>query len=149
MLPALIPNPGNWAEYVEQLYARFVATLITVQLQLDGKPVRIPYDRAEDGKHEGFWHCITEEVNGERFPDFRRCERIGWIAWLIANVSNEAVIRINQKRQKNKRVLLMHRTEKFIVVLDERKTYFLLITAYVANDRNAEKYLKEFEAQKS
>lgn len=45
---------------------------------------------ATNGKHFGFWRVISDgELEDDRLPDLRRCERITWIAYLIANVEEQ------------------------------------------------------------
>ena len=85
-------------------------------------------------------------------PDRRRCERIGWIRALIENALDPRVRVWENERLKDRgpeRRVILWLDEEFLVVLGDRRTYWLLLTAYTTDRANRiEKLRKEWEAYK-
>jgi hypothetical protein len=150
MLPELMRMDGEWDSYEERIYDCFCSTLVDNAPYFRAKRVSCQYDPSSKGKHHCFWHCISEgDVEEDRTPDLRRCERVGWIAWMIENSDTcEEVCVIHQKRGRNDRVVILHKEERFAVVLNEGRRNCALVTAFCVAGRRFEKLIQEYEAQK-
>lgn len=80
-LPALILFDGDWQGYVEKLYSVYLESIVNGNLKFNGLRINCQFRPDTQGKHFGFWHVISEgKTEEDRLPDFRRCERMSWIA---------------------------------------------------------------------
>ncbi len=155
-LPDIIPfgdYGGDWNRYLEVLYDCFRHDFKDPQLMFRGKRVRTSYHPAYENKDYSFWHLIQEgEIEDERTPDFRRCERIGWIRAIIENSDDPAVRvweNVRARRRGVERRVLLWLNEEVLVVLGDRGTYWSLITAYTTDRAHRiEKLRMEYEAYK-
>lgn len=161
-LPALeyFDDYGNsWTEYQNALYSIFKHDFIDTHPVYDGKRVNIRKHPVEFGKEEAFFHttCQDYKKNNKRFPDLRRCERIRWIRAFIENQCNPRMcndcdgIKIWREPYHNtKRVHILLEEERYMVVIEPRESYCLLITAfYFEHDHSLRKQLKHYEQYKS
>ena len=121
--------------------------------------VNVKHYPIEYGKEEAFFHttCKDYSGDGERVPDFRRCERIRWIRAFIENYNCDSSlcpncdgIKVWREPYKSKtRVHILLEEERYVVILEDRKKYFLLITAFYLDYDNAlEKQLKHYNHYK-
>jgi hypothetical protein len=99
-------------------------------------------------KHFGFWHLISEgKLEDERTPDPRRCERIGWIRWIIDNADDEETIcwerAVRTPNGERMRWHLWARGYDYAVVVEERDNYMLLITAFQVQSHRKRSFEKE------
>lgn len=139
-LPPLLEFSGDWSDYVDEVYARFVADLVTSSLHFRGRRVAVRRHPETDGKRYGFWHCISEGLKEhQRVPSLERCERICWIRAVIENCHRPMVDHWTNKRKREVNHLLWYR-EHYLVVLSERgkaphggPDAYLLKTAYVTD----------------
>jgi hypothetical protein len=146
-MPPLMPFGGQWPPYEEELYQVFLDTLLHGRLTFQGLRVSVRKHPEYNGKHAAFWHLISDgDVEEDRLPDMRRCERFRWIAWMITNATlcSEVVIWTN-RRGREYHVLLLHTTAKYLVVLAKRTDHFLLVSAYPPRPRRLEGLLEEYE----
>lgn len=151
--PPILPLTGSWDEYLDKIYDHYLADLITTKVYLQGKPVNARFNPATDNKGFSFWHVISEgEREEDRTPDPRRCERIRWIAWMIKRAAdgNDPLLRWEntrtQRRGTTTRLILFCEQNSYVVVLEERSEYFLLVTAYPVTARRAAKLKAEYLA---
>ena len=144
-LPAIIPFGGDWHRYVEEIYQVYVDNIAHAGLTFNGLKVSCQFRPESQGKHFGFWHVISEgKAEDDRTPDFRRCERITWIAYLITNAETEADISWwENKRGTDTHVVIWHEAENFVVVLAKRKDYYLLKTSYCPQSGRVRTFVKE------
>lgn len=144
-LPVIVPFTGIWAEYVEAIYQVYVESVVDADLSFKGLRISCQYRPESQGKHFGFWHVISEgDVEDDRLPDLRRCERITWVAYLIANAENEPDISWwENKRGRDTHVVIWHQAENFVVILAERNGYYLLKTAYCPKSKRVKDFIKE------
>lgn len=148
-LTTLEDSDGKWADYVEIIYTLFKNDFIESQPQFDGKWVRCRKDPIYDGKFAGFWHCMSDgDVEDERTPDMRRCERISWIRPIIESTDSRDDIDIwKNQRGSNTNVLIWY-DEYLLIVLGERTRnrdgfqYLQLITAYTTEKEHRIKKLR-------
>lgn len=157
-LPELIPchNLGQWKEYLDQLYTIFCEDFIDDRPSFNGKLVNIRKHPMQLGKEEAFFHITCQDYNkdGERLPDLRRCERIKWVRSFIENYNcNPALcpdcegIKVwSEPYGSYSRVHLLFEEERYMVVIEVRDTYCLLVTAfYFDQDHRLRKTLKKYQ----
>ena len=92
------------------------------------------------------------EVN-DRQPDLRRCERISWNRKIIDNYNCshnckncKKILYYEQMYKNNVRIHLLFADVKFKVVLEKRKSYYLLITGfYIQYDRVMKKEMNKYK----
>ena len=144
-LPDLMPLQGEWADYVDSIYQVYVEQVANGGLTFNSLRITCQFRPESQGKHFGFWHVISEgESEEDRLPDLRRCERIAWIAYLIANIETDADITWwENKRGANTHLVIWHEAENFVVILAARNGYYLLKSAYCPESHRAKTFIKE------
>lgn len=126
----------RWRAYLEHIYQRYLKTVAFGELTFRGKKVNCQFRPETDGKHYAFWHMMQEGSGGrsenDRTPDLERCRRVDWIAWMIANADMHPGIRVfrQTKRWGEKPWALWLHEHGYLVILWERKDYYLLKTAF-------------------
>lgn len=142
---------GSWALYSEHLYQVFLKTLVNADLKFKGLRISYQFRPAYDGKHFGFWHLISQgDKEEDREPDFRRCERIGWISWMITNAYLCSNIRVvKQKRRGMDSAILWEVNTNYMVVFHLRKDFWLLKTAYLAKSNKVRELNRLWKEQGS
>lgn len=151
-LPGLIElndYGGNWREYIEVVYQFFVEQFVDNQPLYKGMTVAFKRHPEEDNKVYTFGHCTSsdEKIIADRVPDLRRCERIRWIRPIIENCHDPAIKIWKNKRKRETRVLFWLEEMDFVVILTERKGYYILWTTYMTDrPHTREKFRKEYEA---
>jgi hypothetical protein len=150
-LPPLILNPGDWNDYLDILYSKYLELYQNNKnrLQFNNKPVSCRKNPKSNGKGYSFWHLTsyspTKDTPEEgRIPVFERCERIAWSRAIIENAPKSKNILIYDnlrkapggKKRRTKCLLLL--PEKFIVVLIIKPTYYILKTAYFLDFRKSQ-----------
>ena len=146
---------NDWKMYEEMLYDIFKADFIDSKPQYDGRPVNIRRHPMEYDKEEAFFHITCEDFhkNRNRTPDFRRCERIRWVRSFIENHNCDPAFCVDCEGIKiwyegvgsNKRVHMLLEEERYLVVVEIRESYCLLITAfYIERDNTLAKRLKHY-----
>lgn len=139
---------GNWDSYLDHLYNVYIKDFIKSKPTYNGTPLAVKRHPQENGKDATFWHIISEgEIENERIPDLRRCERIAWPKPIIDN-HNACALKIwKNKRKGETRVLLWFEEAEYLIVLTERNGYTLFWTAYpVIQEHSKRKLQKEFES---
>lgn len=134
--PRLLLFGGDWNTYEAELHRIFMLDLVQSDLQFRNKEIRCRQHPVTDGRWATFWHLTQEGPDeDERTPEFRRCERIRWIRWVIENgVGHPEIDEWQNKRGPKINTLLWYQ-EEYLVVLGERTNSWLLITAYCTNQR--------------
>ena len=152
---------ANYSAYLEELYAIFKRDFIDSQPTYDNAIVdvrRTPYDK---GKEDGFWHvtCKDYHTGGQRNADLRRCERIGWIRPTIENCDCHkwcsdcsGVLVWREPYKDTFRIHFLLKDERYLVIIEPRRTYYVLITAFYIEDDNEyylRKQLNQYEKYKN
>lgn len=141
-------NVDEWEQYLDEVYETYLGTLIRDERTLWGKPLRARYAPAYRGKHFCFWHLISEgRDEDERTPDMRRCARIAWIRWIVDNADDDEVFcwerTVATRNGQRKRWTLWVRPHDYAVIVEERATYMLLITAFIVEPHRRRTYERE------
>jgi hypothetical protein len=123
---------GDWDRYIDAVYQCYIAEIVQGNIEYRGLPIRCQFRPVTKGKHFAFWHIISEGPDEEdRTPDFSRCERIGWIPWVIKNAGkNDKISYWENRRGSNRNIVLWYEEGEFAVILAKRSGYLLLKTAY-------------------
>jgi len=143
----LIELNGDPIAYIELLYAHFNSHFIDSRPRLDGKQV-LHDSRDDGGKCACFVHITSkdDEASGARVLDLRRSERLCWIRPIIENVTQPEVLRWDEEKGRQRRVFLYLANERFLVILEETKYGYMLVTAYyVERDHTHERYLRKYD----
>ena len=151
--PLIVLNDfgGDWERYIDAVYSFYIAEVVKGCLVYGGLPIRCQFRPVTKGKHFAFWHIISEGHEEEdRTPDFRRCERIKWIAWIINNAGNNDKISVwENKRGSNRNVVLWYEEGAFAVILSKRSNYLLLKTAYCVSPHRKIVFKRERDEYKA
>ena len=138
ILPSLIcfeDYNGNFALYNEKVYAVFKDDFVKNRPIFQGKKLALKAHPLIDGKEYTYYHFThSGNIEIERVPDLRRMERIGFPKPIIDFSDNENLKVWRNKRGTSERILILHETEKYLVVLEDRKDYILPWTAYLVED---------------
>ena len=150
-LPSLVllkDYNGNWKLYQEALYKIFTDTILNRATFLS-LPVKCKYLPPIGGMHQCFWHLITatkySKKDEDREVDLRRCERITWISHILKHYNDSRIV--CWERDYDKHTVLWLKKDCYMIVLSNRKNYYLLKTAYhhrkgkiKSNSRDMERY---------
>ena len=134
--PELLLFNGDWPTYENKIYEAFLDTIVRTEILFQGLRVNAQYRPETRGKGFSFWHTISEAVDRrnrneeDRIPDFRRCERIHWIRWVIENAGKDGFSWWENQRSGNTHVVIWAEKHDFAVVLAKRRDYYVLKTAY-------------------
>lgn len=153
---------GKWNEYLDSIYEIFKKDFIDNRPIFDGKGVN--FRKAPmDGKYEHTFIHLTHKDEyhnfsnpNDRLPDPRRAERMGWNKAIIENYkcsdtceNCDKVLYFEEYYKKNIRVYLLFKDVKFLVIIEKRENYNLLITGYyIEYEHTMKKYIKKYEQYK-
>lgn len=150
-LPPLVlleAHGGNWATYEDALYEHFLDDFVRQVTYFRGHKIALKRHPLLKGKAATFWHITSEgDVENERIPDLRRCERIRWPKLLIENCDEPGVKVWQEMRNNEPRIHIWLEDKDYIVVLAVRNGYYLLWTAFhILYPHQRQKFQKRFEA---
>jgi hypothetical protein len=144
----LLSDSGHdWGVYLDVVYLMFRRDFLDSLPMFQGQPMRIKREPLKDGREATFWHLITEgEVEAQRNPDEIRCERIRWPRPVIQRCPCTELRIWRSMRQGEKRTVIALQDFSYVVVLAERKGYYLPWTAYpVEREHRRRKLRKEHD----
>lgn len=161
-LPDLFPceDWADWEKYERDLYEIFLDDFVRSRPLYMNKPVQIRRHPMSEGREEAFWHVTCKDYleDGEREPDPRRCERIRWVRSFIENsgcnkdscpeCEGVLVWSTTYSKTKSPRYKILLEEERYVVIVEARKDYCLLITAYyIEQDHRLRKMIREYEKE--
>ncbi len=140
----------DWGVYYEEVYEIFKNDFLnkSKQLYFNSKEVRIKFQPKVDDKEQTFFHITSHDGQSasNRVYDYRRCERIQWVRQFIENYfcNNQkcnctGIHNWVQPFKNTYRTYIWCESKRFVVILEERSKYYLLITAFYVNERNVKK----------
>jgi len=140
-------HQGNFALYNDAVYAVFRNDFVKNKPVFENKKLALKRHPLIDGKEYTYYHFThSGNVETERTPDLRRMERIGFPKPMIDFSDNQNLKVWQNQRGTKERILILHETERYLVVLDDRKNYILPWTAYlVEHDNQLRRLLAEYE----
>jgi hypothetical protein len=139
---------GQWPPYEAAVYAAFKYDFIDHTVYYEGMRIGLRRHPMYNNREWAFWHVTQEgDVEEDRTPDLRRCERIGWIRAIIEHAEDDSVLVWENERRGNRRILLWLESLDYLVVLGVRKRgYAMLVTAYPTDRAHTRKKLRrEYE----
>lgn len=146
-LPHLEPfatYKGDWERYLNALYAIFCTDFLQSKPRFRGVELALKRHPIISDKEATFWHIISEgAIEDERLPNMRRCERIRWPRPTIENCDAGDVKIWTEVRGGENRIHIWLEAESYLVVLNERKGYTLLWTAYIVEREHQRKKLNQ------
>lgn len=141
---------GDYDEYENKVYDIYMNTFGNNIFYFKGKRImekKLPLYK--NNKSGTFWHIISKGENeSTRTPDFNRCARVSWPAFLLRHCCHECdkILIWENKRRNKTRTLLWCKDINYLVVLDNRKDFYLFWTAYpVTRKHTIQKLQKEYE----
>ena len=141
---------GNYQSYIDAVYAIFERDLIVNRPKFGSNRLSLKSEPFFQQRSYSFYHFTHKgEVEVERIPDLRRCERIGWVKPTIENSEEWNLKFWEQSRNGKSRVCIQLSVEDdvdYYVILDVHVRYILIWTAFVAEYEH-EKRKKEREYQ--
>ena len=148
-LPETLHFDGNWEAFIKSVYQIFERDF--KQSKPIFRTLPVLYDsKIEDGKEAGFWHIVQKDDpnSKERLPDIRRCEHIPWPKPIIEH-SNERGISVwkndrktNRNNRRQIRVLIWFEELDYLIILRERPSIMILITAYCVEQESYREKLR-------
>ena len=147
-------------DYENRIYNIFLGDFQDTHPELRGLPVVIRCSPIVDGKLQAFYHVTTwGDDKDNRNRDDARIQRIRWIRAFIEH-SDCKPIHCDEctgmkmcsapYKGKSSRIKILLEEEKYIVILEKREQYILLITAYyVDHTHRLDKLLKEYNEYKA
>ncbi|EFS20007.1 hypothetical protein MWR47_05965 [Staphylococcus hominis] len=151
----------DYHKYINYLYLEvFKKFLYNNKVYFNDKKISLKRFPEECGWENSFFHLTTVSANknvplSEREPDFRRCERLHWIKPAIEtdhiNVCNFKCFEVFEDNSRRfKRIKMLNEEERYLIVLEDREDYYLLVTAfYIEHDYYLKGLIKEREKAKS
>ena len=140
---------GDFSKYEEALYEVFKRDFLRIPLTYMGKPVDIIHEKYYNRKERSFWHIITAgEEDFRRAFDEDRCGSMPWARALIteqdACESYKMWIKWHDKTKRDRYYIWCSKVN-YLVVLEDRDTYFKIITAFNLNKHSISRYQKDYE----
>ena len=147
----------DWSAYEDAIYDAYLETVVDARLVFCGHPVKVRFFPETKHKGYGFWHLISEAPDqknrneDDRVPDFRRCERIRWVAWCIQNANSAGFSCWENQRGSETNVVIWAEAYDFAVILTKRvpsgrPCFYLLKTAYCLRSHTIRKFMKKRDA---
>lgn len=151
-LPGLISfnDYGDWVKYLAVIYSSFRNDFIDNKTFFNRKIVQVRKEPMFQEKEKTFWHIISEGgIEGARTPDMQRCARIKWPKHIIDSYEHEDVLYWENTRRKNgttaRCACFCVGDWEYLVILEIRDRYVLLISAYpLTYDHAKKKCQKEY-----
>lgn len=149
-------DDSNMEKYIEDLYQLFLQELVRNELPWKDKGMKVSMRRQPEinGRHAIFWHIITGGSSTEenRKLEKERCVRLRWIRSLITRFNDdypdEKQVRWWRKARGSSelRYVITRPEYDYVVIVDERSEYALLVTAYyVEHNHRRRKLCKEHD----
>lgn len=163
-LPDLLEYDSTYPNldyYDADVYNIFKEDFINTQPLFQGKKVCIRTNPLVNGKEQTYFHITSKDYDysNNRTLDIERCKRIHWVKALIEHYDcNKHYchdcngIKTWSAVQKGKqiRIKILFEEVNYIVILEKRPTYYLIITAYyIDKPHTLKKLLNEFNKAKS
>jgi hypothetical protein len=141
---------GNPQSYIDAVYAVFERDLLKNRPKFGSHNLNLKSHPLFQQRSYSFYHLTHKgDVETERTPDLRRCERIGWIKPTIENTEKWKLKFWEQSRSGKSRICIQLHVEDdvdYFVILDVRVNCVIIWTAFVAEHKH-EKQKKEKEYQ--
>ena len=150
-------DEDEYLKVEDTLYQIFLNEICDENLKFNGKKIRLKYFPPHKDLDSAFYHLTSvnfeyRDNEDSREFDSDRSKRLHWIKPTIEtnhiDECNKECIYIYPKihRGKKTRTILFNKLDKYVIILEERDDYYLLVTAYYLNyDNMVEKFDKEYK----
>lgn len=143
------PDWNDFQSFENKLYEVFRALYLDSQILFNEIIVKYRFKPYVNNREEVFYHltCKDYEEEGLRSPDPDRIVRIKWTKAFIENhICNEVCCDLKplywtKEYGKNQRHKIFY--QDFLVILEERENYFLLITGYYVQEAHYRRGLEK------
>ena len=150
-LPSLIlleHHSGSWSPYLEAVYAQFYVDFVQTRPSFRGSRLGLKRHPIEQEKESTFWHLISEgELEADRTPDLRRCERVGWLRPMIEQEEARQLPTWTQERRGEQRIAISLPDFSYVLILAPRPTktgvMYLPWTAYCVEYEHKRRRLQQ------
>lgn len=141
---------GNYELFIQAVYAVFQRDFVKYKTKFRGEELRLKWHPIYQDKAYTFYHMTHKgEDEQNREPDLRRCERMPWAKPVIENCDAWNLKIWPQIRKGSNRLCIWLDLEEepdYVIILDVRKDYKLLWTAFVLEyEHEKRKKQKEYE----
>lgn len=138
---------NKYLEYEERIYQIFLEDYVKTKNNFLGKRLGVRKDPKLNNKYNGFVHYICG--HDMKYPDFKRCARIKWGKRIVDLISEDInnIKKYNMKvYYKDKRYHVLLEAERFLLVIEEKKDYMMLVTGiYLDNNHSLRKKQKDYK----
>lgn len=129
-------------QYLDAIYLKFKQDMIDSRASWppNGSLVSCRRHEEVDGRHGGFWHIVSDgnENDADRSVNYGRCQRVHWVrpmldefAQIYPNAGTQSIRWWVSDRSLSKpRYLIALSDFSYVVMVDERDGYAVLVTAY-------------------
>jgi hypothetical protein len=125
------------AAFVEACYLFFWADFVKESPHFRNARMGLKRLPIRDGKEATFYHMTTSgEDEDPRTLDIDRSERIRWARPLIENETHSDLRVWSERKKGENRIHIWHYTEDYVVVISERKGFYIPWTAFYVNYNN-------------
>ena len=130
-LPPVISVDGDWCSTCARLYGHFEAVFKTSPPR-KVRDKTLVYDKRilDDKFEEGFWHIITSGKGDNRLFDPDRARRIGWIEAILSGAAPGLSRWAYQEGDGSIKLYYWLETENYVLILVEKPTVVVLVTAF-------------------
>ncbi|MGI1828105.1 hypothetical protein [Ligilactobacillus salivarius] len=134
--------------YIDSLYDYYLRN-IKLGLQFRGKRVTCKKYPEYEGRDDAFNHLTTKDFHddNDREIDLRRCERLKWIkpGMMGDHQGKNCFLEYEKVVRGKKRIHLLNQYDRYMIVLEDRGDYVLLVTAYyIQYDNTLKKKVLEY-----
>lgn len=166
MMPKCYPETflnidiNEYSKTIELLYNFFKDELLN-KIFFNSKEVMFRmYPPEGKDKEEAFYHLTHTDYKGEtddRYLDIERSKRLNLLKPIIQNVNIcptcietdcGQILLWKEPFKKTIRYYLYLQDKQYIVILEERQTFYLVISAFYVYPEQEDKFLKRFEENK-
>jgi len=122
---------NNNSEFVEACYLFFWSDFVNESPLFRASRMGLKRLPIRNGKEATFYHMTTigkDEDN--RTLDIDRSERIRWIRPIVENEKHTALRVWTERKRGENRIHIWHYKEDYVVVISERKGYYIPWTAF-------------------
>jgi hypothetical protein len=154
-LPPLLNHKDfdTLGEWLDCLYVQYRAIVHDAGIRLWGKPILPRGDVCADGRDKKFWHIITDATGkhasrGQRQLGLGRAARLGQ-AWHLLELLAAGDMRAvwwREYRPTSTRVVVTPVDFRFVVVLQESRRHFSLVTVFPIGKRKSGQYMSRAAA---
>lgn len=132
---------GNYQAFIDAVFAVFERDFILHKATFGTHKLRMKFHPKFQERPYTFYHMThSGDVEEERIPDLRRCECIPWARPVVEKAEDFGLKFWEQERNGKHRICIWLETDEddnYFVVLDVRKTYVLLWTAFCGGETHS------------